>query len=257
MSTAWDFAGKQVWVTGAGQGIGLHTARAFQQAGAMVTGFDKPSAVRITLFAPSDGYHRQSGGRGGCQRLLAEQPVLDVLVNGAGILRLGATDEISDDDWQSCLAVNAGGAFNLFRHTLPVFRRQQHGAIVSIASNAAHVPRVGMSAYCASKAALRSLCLTVGLEMAPFGVRCNLVSPVRPLRRCNRPCGKRTTPNSAPSTGFRSVQTGHSVGKIACRRKWLKQCAVSGFRERLSHAGYRYRFARNVVPESFITGAGC
>lgn len=178
MSTAWDFAGKQVWVTGAGQGIGLHTARAFQQAGATVTGFDKtfsgedyPFRTEVMDITDSQAVAAV------CQRMLAEQPVLDVLVNGAGILRLGATDEISDDDWQICLAVNAGGAFNLFRHTLPVFRRQQHGAIVSIASNAAHVPRVGMSAYCASKAALRSLCLTVGLEMAPFGVRCNLVSP--------------------------------------------------------------------------------
>lgn len=178
MSTAWDFAGKQVWVTGAGQGIGLHTARAFQQAGATVTGFDKtfsgegyPFRTEVMDITDSQAVAAV------CQRLLTEQPVLDVLVNGAGILRVGATDEISDDDWQSCLAVNAGGAFNLFRHTLPVFRRQQQGAIVSIASNAAHVPRVGMSAYCASKAALRSLCLTVGLEMAPFGVRCNLVSP--------------------------------------------------------------------------------
>ncbi|VEI73501.1 2,3-dihydro-2,3-dihydroxybenzoate dehydrogenase [Serratia fonticola] len=48
---------------------------------------------------------------------------------------------------------------------------------MSIASNAAHVPRVGMAAYCASKAAMRSLCQTVGLEMAPYGVRSNLVSP--------------------------------------------------------------------------------
>jgi 2,3-dihydro-2,3-dihydroxybenzoate dehydrogenase len=178
MSTIWDFSDKQVWVTGAGQGIGLHTALAFQQAGATVIGFDKtfsgesyPFRTEVMDITDSQAVAAV------CQRLLAEQPVLDVLVNGAGILCMGATDDISDDDWQSCLAVNAGGAFNLFRHTLPVFRRQQRGAIVSIASNAAHVPRVGMSAYCASKAALRSLCLTVGLEMAPFGVRCNLVSP--------------------------------------------------------------------------------
>lgn len=178
MSTVWDFSGKQVWVTGAGQGIGLHTALAFQQAGATVTGFDKtfsgdayPFRTEVMDITDSQAVAAV------CLRLLTEQPVLDVLVNGAGILRMGATDEISDDDWQRCLAVNAGGAFNLFRHTLPVFRRQKRGAIVSIASNAAHVPRVGMSAYCASKAALRSLCLTVGLEMAPFGVRCNLVSP--------------------------------------------------------------------------------
>ncbi|MNV52216.1 2,3-dihydro-2,3-dihydroxybenzoate dehydrogenase [compost metagenome] len=112
-----------------------------------------------------------------CGRLLAEQGELDVLVNGAGILRMGLADETSTADWLACLAVNAGGAFNMFRHALPIFRRQRRGAIVSVASNAAHVPRVGMAAYCASKAALRSLCQTVGLEMAPYGVRCNLVSP--------------------------------------------------------------------------------
>lgn len=178
MNITWDFSGKQVWITGAGQGIGFHTALAFQKAGADVIGFDKsfndyayPFHTEMMDITDSRAVAEV------CQRLLAEQPVLDVLVNGAGILRMGATDELSDSDWQSCLAVNAGGAFNLFRHTLPVFRKQKHGAIVSIASNAAHVPRIGMSAYCASKAALRSLCLTVGLEMAPFGVRCNLVSP--------------------------------------------------------------------------------
>jgi len=92
-------------------------------------------------------------------------------------LRVGATDTLSFADWQACLNVNAGGAFNLFQQTLPRFRQQRAGAIVTVASNAAHAPRIGMSAYGASKAALRSLCLTVGLEMAPFGVRCNIVSP--------------------------------------------------------------------------------
>jgi Dehydrogenases with different specificities (related to short-chain alcohol dehydrogenases) len=46
-----------------------------------------------------------------------------------------------------------------------------------VASDAAHTPRIGMSAYGASKAALKSLALTVGLELAGSGVRCNLVSP--------------------------------------------------------------------------------
>ena len=69
------------------------------------------------------------------------------------------------------------------RGVLPVPRRAAalqsaaQRAIVSIGSNAAHVPRAQMAAYCASKAALTSLNHCVGLEMAPFGVRCNLVSP--------------------------------------------------------------------------------
>ncbi|STM59390.1 2,3-dihydroxybenzoate-2,3-dehydrogenase [Escherichia coli] len=57
------------------------------------------------------------------------------------------------------------------------FRRQRGGAIVTVASDAAHTPRIGMSAYGASKAALKSLALSVGLELAGSGVRCNVVSP--------------------------------------------------------------------------------
>ncbi len=178
MANDTDFRHKIVWVTGAGQGIGYATALAFHQAGAKVTGFD--------LQFPGDDYpfacqvmdvSNPQQVANICQSQFASEPRLDVLVNAAGILRIGATDELSFDDWQACLQVNAGGAFNLFSQTLPVFRRQRAGAIVSVASNSAHAPRLGMSAYGASKAALRSLCQTVGLEMAPYGVRCNIVSP--------------------------------------------------------------------------------
>lgn len=178
MSHAFDFSGKHVWVTGAGQGIGYHTALAFHAAGAQVQGFDLrfhdqdyPFACHTLDVADPEQVKSR------CAPLLAQQPRLDVLVNGAGILRIGATDEISVADFQACLAVNVGGAFNMFQQTLPVFRQQRAGAIVTIASNSAHAPRIGMSAYGASKAALRSLALTVGLEMAPYGVRCNIVSP--------------------------------------------------------------------------------
>ncbi|MBD8164714.1 2,3-dihydro-2,3-dihydroxybenzoate dehydrogenase [Erwinia persicina] len=178
MSCSFDFSGRQVWVTGAGQGIGYHTALAFVAAGASVVGLDRQFAsgnypFRCALVDVADAGQVKEV----CQRLLAETPHLDVLVNAAGILRTGTTEELAVEDWQACLAVNAGGAFNLFQQTLPRFRQQRAGAIVTIASNAAHAPRIGMSAYGASKAALRSLCLTVGLEMAPFGVRCNIVSP--------------------------------------------------------------------------------
>ncbi len=90
---------------------------------------------------------------------------------------MGATDALALDDWQQTFAVNVGGAFNFFQQTMATFRAQKRGAIVTVASDAAHTPRIGMSAYGASKAALRSLALTVGLELASCGVRCNLVSP--------------------------------------------------------------------------------
>ncbi len=145
--TGFDFSDKTVWVTGAGKGIGYATALAFVDAGARVIGFDREFTQENYPFAT------------------------EVMDGG------GATDALSVDDWQQTFAVNVGGAFNLFSQTMAQFRRQQGGAIVTVASDAAHTPRIGMSAYGASKAALKSLALTVGLELAGCGVRCNVVSP--------------------------------------------------------------------------------
>ncbi|WP_336292484.1 2,3-dihydro-2,3-dihydroxybenzoate dehydrogenase EntA [Cronobacter dublinensis] len=173
-----DFSGQTVWVTGAGKGIGYATARAFTQAGATVTGFDLAFPHADYPFACETLDVADAAGVAAvCQRLLRDDARLDVLVNAAGILRMGATDALALDDWQQTFAVNVGGAFNFFQQTMATFRAQKRGAIVTVASDAAHTPRIGMSAYGASKAALKSLALTVGLELASCGVRCNLVSP--------------------------------------------------------------------------------
>ncbi|HAU4366366.1 TPA: 2,3-dihydro-2,3-dihydroxybenzoate dehydrogenase [Citrobacter amalonaticus] len=173
-----DYHGKTVWVTGAGKGIGYATALAFVEAGAQVTGFDREFTLQNYPFVTEVMDVADAGQVAEvCQRLLVQTDRLDVLVNAAGILRMGATDALSPHDWQQTFAVNVGGAFNLFQQTMAQFRHQRCGAIVTVASDAAHTPRIGMSAYGASKAALKSLALTVGLELAGSGVRCNLVSP--------------------------------------------------------------------------------
>lgn len=85
-----DFAGKTVWVTGAGKGIGYTTALAFANAGAEVTGFDRefpqdnyPFATEV-LDVANAGQVAEV-----CQRVLKECERLDILVNAAGILRMG------------------------------------------------------------------------------------------------------------------------------------------------------------------------
>lgn len=217
MSCAFDFSGKQVWITGAGQGIGYHTALAFAAAGAAVVGFDRQfsqSDYPFQRVIVDIADHHQV--KRVCDRLLTAVPRLDVLVNAAGILRTGTTDELAVRDWQACMAVNAGGAFNLFQQTLPVFRQQRAGAIVTVASNAAHAPRIGMSAYGASKAALRSLCMTVGLEMAPYGVRCNIVSPGSTNTAMQRSLWQRPEDEQQMIAGYpEQYKLGIPLGKIA------------------------------------------
>ncbi len=212
-----DFHGQTVWVTGAGRGIGYSTALAFHEAGARVVGFDRAFEQADYPFATeqvdvADAAQVEQV----CQRLLKDTARLDVLVNAAGILRMGATDALPLNDWQDTFAVNVGGAFNFFRATMAQFRAQQGGALVTVASDAAHTPRIGMSAYGASKAALKSLALTVALELAEYGVRGNLVSPGSTDTDMQR--GMWTTPDAEQQRiqGYpQQFKLGVPLGKIA------------------------------------------
>lgn len=186
-----DFTDKRVWVTGAGQGIGYQIASQFVALGADVVGLDKSfSATQNFPFTTAllDISNPQQVALV-CQHLLSQVPRIDVLVNGAGILRMAETEALSLEDWQQCFNVNVSGAFYLLRQLIPQFKWQRFGAVVTIGSNAAHVPRIQMSAYCASKAALTSLSHCVGLELAAYGVRCNVVSPALLIPRCSAACG--------------------------------------------------------------------
>nr|MBA2816015.1 Proofreading thioesterase EntH [Candidatus Pantoea persica] len=88
--------------------------------------------------------------------------------------------------------------------------------IVTIASNSAHAPRIGMSAYSASKAALRSLCLTVGLEMVPFGVHCNIVLPGSTDTEMQRSLWHTSTAEQEMIDGFpKQYKLGIPLHKIA------------------------------------------
>lgn len=172
------FSNSVVWVTGAAQGIGAAIARSFRAEGAHVIGIDKAfpaGTAHLEVAITLDLTDVHAVGQQCAQLLISEG--LDILVNAAGVLRTGSLEKLSEDDWQACIDTNAGGVYRMLHHTLGHFKAQQSGAIVTVGSNAAHTPRVGMSAYGASKAAVRSLCLSAGLELAPYGVRCNLVSP--------------------------------------------------------------------------------
>lgn len=170
------FNGKTVWITGAGSGISKETALRFHQEGAQVIGFDlffsesMPFETHILDVSNIDEVECI------CPALLKKSG-LDILINGVGILHYGAVETFSRREWETSININAGTAFNLFSILIPYFKHQRRGNIISIVSNATHVPRVNMAVYCASKSALKSLCLSVGLELAPFNVRCNLVSP--------------------------------------------------------------------------------
>lgn len=178
MDRQMDFSGQTIWVTGAGQGIGRSVAEGFAQLGGQVIGFDLSFPEQDYGFTPyvldiGDAQAVQQA----CHELLGAHGVIDVLASVAGVLRLAPIEALALEDWDACLRVNVSGPFYLLRQLMPRFKAWRRGAVVAVSSNAAHVPRMQMAAYSASKAALSSLIRTAGLELATHGVRCNLVSP--------------------------------------------------------------------------------
>ncbi|WP_200862997.1 2,3-dihydro-2,3-dihydroxybenzoate dehydrogenase [Amycolatopsis orientalis] len=98
-------------------------------------------------------------------------------VSVAGVLRPGTVGETSDEDWAATFAVNSTGVFTVLREISRRMQPRGSGVLVTVGSNAAGVPRTGMAAYAASKAAATMLTRCLGLELAGSGIRCNIVSP--------------------------------------------------------------------------------
>ena len=175
-------------VTGAGQGIGAAVARVLAGAGAHVAAVDRNAEtlaiVTTKLEAEGESAHGypvdvcDSGAVDMLvQRVEEELGPIGILVNAAGVLHMGRVVDLSDRQWSETFSVNADGVFHMSR---AVARRMIHrcrGAIVTVASNAAGVPRTEMAAYAASKAASAHFTRCLGLELSEFGIRCNVVSP--------------------------------------------------------------------------------
>ncbi|CAN5570278.1 2,3-dihydro-2,3-dihydroxybenzoate dehydrogenase [soil metagenome] len=100
---------------------------------------------------------------------------LDGLVSAAWILVRGGLADTTTADWDRQLSTNGAGTLHCLQAGSTHVR--DRGAVVVVSSNAARVPRTGMLAYAASKAATSALARCAGLELARRGVRCNVVEP--------------------------------------------------------------------------------
>ena len=180
------FEGRTVVVTGAAGGIGTAICHTLAAAGARLMAVDRdPEALdRLVRSIPSAtvaGAAVDVTEDGTAEDVLDRAELrlgpVSGLVNAAGVLRAGSALTCPDDDWNTLLRVNATGVFAWTRAAARRMVPRRGGAIVTVASNAIGVPRSGMAAYSASKAAAAAFTLSLGLEVAQHGVRCNVVCP--------------------------------------------------------------------------------
>lgn len=184
------FAGKVVWMTGAGTGIGKAGALMFAQEGAAVALIgrrrDKLDEVAAEIQAIGgkaavealDVADREKVGEAG-ERLLKRLGRVDILVNNAGLNVVNRRlDDITAEDWDYILAVNLTGAFNMVQAVMPTMRNQKDGLIINIASTAAkRVSGVAGIAYSASKFGMLGMSLSLTQEAWKFGIRACCLCP--------------------------------------------------------------------------------
>jgi len=181
-------AGRLALVTGAAQGIGAAVVRAFARDGYRVVAADLNGLGVRRLADALGGAGQPVHGRAldvrdapavaaAVREIEGSTGPIDVLVNVAGVVRTGPVLELSDADWREVFDVNATGVFHLSRAVARHMVPRRRGTIITVASNAAGVPRMSMAAYAASKAAAAHFTRCLGLELAGLGIRCNVVSP--------------------------------------------------------------------------------
>jgi 2,3-dihydro-2,3-dihydroxybenzoate dehydrogenase len=187
MDTGW-VENKVVVVTGASGGIGRAVARRLGEQGARIAAIDRniQRLESVVDELQASGYHVaafaaditvRSDVDAVIDKVESQLGPIDYLVNVAGVLRLAPALELSDEDWAATFAVNTNGVFYTSQAVANRMVSRKSGAIVTVASNAAGVPRVGMAAYGASKAAAIAFTKSLALELAKHGIRCNVVAP--------------------------------------------------------------------------------
>lgn len=176
---------KRVLVTGASSGLGRYMAAWLAARGARVAAAARRVEALEALAAEAEGrmvvVAMDVGDAESVRRGVAAAREalggLDGLVNNAGIAWSGRSLDMPDEDWSRVIDTNLSGVFRVAQAAARVMAEGQGGAMVNVASILGLGTGLGLSAYCASKAAVAHLTRTLAMEWARYNIRVNALAP--------------------------------------------------------------------------------
>jgi NAD(P)-dependent dehydrogenase (short-subunit alcohol dehydrogenase family) len=183
-----DFRGRSVVITGGSRGLGLLVARQLADEGARIT-----LAARDPVELERAGDELRTKGadvhisvcdvgiRGNAERLIQEVVEraggVDVLINNAGIIKVGPLEHMQVEDFEEAMAVHFWGPLHTMLAAIPVMRRQGLGRIVNVSSIGGRIGVPHLAPYCASKFALAGLSDSLRGELAKDGILVTTATP--------------------------------------------------------------------------------
>ena len=177
-----------VLITGASSGIGLATALELGRAGHTVHATmrnvgraqrlcDMAAAEEIPLSIVAMDVDSDESVAEAVEKIRRKSGRIDVLVNNAGIERIGAIEELPLEAFRAVMETNYFGALRTIQAVLPEMRERRSGCIVNVSSVAGRIANSPMGPYTASKWALEALSEALAQEVKPFNVRVAIVEP--------------------------------------------------------------------------------
>lgn len=180
---------KVVVITGAASGIGQATAKLFAQEGAIqiLSDIDEEGLRETFDMLKDDEQNRTTIMKIDVTKPEEVKEMMDhiikifkkinVLVVNAGVVRVGPVETFPDADYDLLINVNLKGTHYTCKFAIPYFKKQKFGSIITLASVAAHIGQTAHANYCSTKAGVLGYTRALALDLAPFNVRVNSVSP--------------------------------------------------------------------------------
>jgi NAD(P)-dependent dehydrogenase (short-subunit alcohol dehydrogenase family) len=182
--------GKVALVTGGSSGIGRATAELFLKEGARVgiLGRTPDEVEAVTEQMTKEGGEAvpliadisiPEEMEQAVQKLVDRWGQLDIVFANAGINGVWAPiEELSVEDWQKTISINLSGTFYTIKFSVPHMKEHGGSIIVTSSVNGTRMfSNSGASAYATSKAGQVALTQMLALELAPFGIRLNVICP--------------------------------------------------------------------------------
>ena len=175
--------GKVALATGAAAGIGRACAEALHSAGAVVVALDLNPEIEeifsgegrlgITVNLTEEDRLEEA-----VDRVVRTFGGIDIVLSNAGIFTAGANiDDMEAANWDKSMAVNLTSHQRLLHYTIPFLKRGIDGNVIVIGSRNVNAPGAGAASYSCAKAGLTQLVRVAALELAPHGVRVNIIHP--------------------------------------------------------------------------------